>query len=75
MDTRTPEEKQLHDYMTRLDALAGDVKTHGIIFNFKDDSGNIKTGIIRKGKFEPDTFKGSWLPNYRKMTRKERRSL
>lgn len=75
MDTRTPEEIQLHDYMTRLDALAGDVKTHGIIFNFQDEQGKLKTGIIRKGQFDPTVFKNGWLPNYRKMTRKERRTL
>ena len=55
--------------------LINDVNSHGIIFNFKDAKGNLKTGIIRKGQYKEGLFKGEWLPNYRRMTRKERRTL
>jgi hypothetical protein len=61
--------------MTRLEQLKEDVKTHGILFNFKD-KGELKTGIVRKGAEIPSSIlDGSFVPMYRKMTRKERRTL
>jgi hypothetical protein len=52
-----------------------DVATHGVIFNFKTPLGKVKTGIIRKGQWKEGIFLNGFLPQYRKLTRKERRHL
>jgi hypothetical protein len=61
--------------MTPIEQLIKDVNSHGILFNFKDAEGKIKTGIIRKGQYHDGLFKNGFVPKYRKMTRKERRHL
>lgn len=72
------EEKETLIYENELkkERIKEDVKTHGILFNFKDEKGNLKTGIIRKGQWKDDLFKDNWLPeSWCKMTRRERRHL
>lgn len=60
---------------TNLERLIDDVNSHGILFNFKDGD-KLKTGIIRKGEYHEGIFKNGMIPaTWRKMTRKERRSL
>lgn len=58
----------------KMDQLIEDCKNHGIIFNFYQN-GKLKTGIIRKGKYKDGLFTNGFVPNYRKLTRKERRTL
>lgn len=58
----------------RLEQLIKDCETHGIIFNFKDKD-KVKTGIIRKGQYKDGIFLNGFVPEYRRLTRKERRHL
>lgn len=55
--------------------LESDCKTHGIIFNFINEEGETKTGIVRKGEYKEGLFLNGFIPNYRRMTRRERRTL
>jgi hypothetical protein len=59
----------------KLLQLIKDCETHGIIFNFKDKNEKMKTGIIRKGQYKEGMFLNGFIPVYRKLTRKERRTL
>lgn len=60
---------------TMLDKLIEDCKNHGIIFNFRTKDGIAKTGIVRKGEYREGLFLNGFIPNYRCLTRKERRHL
>lgn len=55
--------------------LENDCKNYGIIFNFVNEDGETKTGIVRKGQYKEGLFLNGFIPNYRRMTRKERRTL
>jgi hypothetical protein len=62
--------------MTVKEVLIDDCTKHGIIFNFTDEkTGKLKTGIVRKGQYKEGMFKEGYIPSYRCLTRKERRTL
>jgi hypothetical protein len=64
----------LHDQ--ELKEIISACESYGIIFNFKNEHGHIKTGIIRRHGYYESIFSNNWLPEkWRKMTREERRKL